>query len=160
MYQNGAKRPSGELIGPPGPIPSRGGAACILTLNDFVHRQELDGQTRLELVEHRSAGRVAPRAVKIDAGQHGHQLEPGKAAPARFRFAALEQRGTDSLSHVGRIDEKRPDLRGIPCGIQLGRVAMRTGTKYTIKTRDGKLVNVDASEIVPKTASKTNAPAL
>src|SRR5437879_4363403 len=56
---------------------------------------------------------------------------------------------------------RQPDLIRLKDGrALLGRVAMRTGTKYTIKTRDGKLVNVDASEIVPKTASKTNAPAL
>lgn len=56
---------------------------------------------------------------------------------------------------------RQPDLIRLKDGrALLGRVAMRSGTKYTIKTRDGKLVNIDASEIVPKTVTKTNAPAL
>src|SRR5882724_4138475 len=56
---------------------------------------------------------------------------------------------------------RQPDLIRLKDGrALLGRVAMRSGTKYTIKTREGKLVNVDASEIVPKLAGRTNAPAL
>ena len=56
---------------------------------------------------------------------------------------------------------RQPDLIRLKDGrALLGRVAMRSGTKYTIKTRDGKLVDLDASEIVPKAVSKTNGPAL
>jgi hypothetical protein len=33
----------------------------------------------------------------------------------------------------------------------LGRVATRIGTKYTIKTRAGQSVEVDAADILPKT---------
>jgi len=42
----------------------------------------------------------------------------------RFRFAALEQRGTDSLAR-GRIDENTPGSSRHPVRIQLCRVAMR-----------------------------------
>jgi hypothetical protein len=56
---------------------------------------------------------------------------------------------------------RQPDLIRLKDGrALLGRVAMRSGTKYTIKTRDGKMVSIDASEIVPKAVTKTNAPAL
>jgi hypothetical protein len=59
------------------------------------------------------------------------------------------------------VFDRQPDLIRLKDGrALLGRVAMRSGTKYTIKTRDGKLVSVDASEIIPKAATRTNAPAL
>ena len=49
---------------------------------------------------------------------------------------------------------RQPDLIRFKDGrVLLGRVALKLGTKYTIKTRDGKTVEVDATEILPKTTS-------
>ena len=48
---------------------------------------------------------------------------------------------------------RQPDLIRLKDGrALLGRVAMRTGTKCTLKTRDGKMVDVDAADILPKAA--------
>jgi len=48
--------------------------------------------------------------------------------------------------------DRQPDLIRLKDGRSLlGRIATRIGTKYTIKTRDGKLVEVDAADILPKT---------
>lgn len=56
---------------------------------------------------------------------------------------------------------RQPDLIRLKDGrILLGRVAMQSGANYTIRTREGKMVNVKASDILPKTPVTTNAPAL
>jgi len=56
---------------------------------------------------------------------------------------------------------RQPDLIRLKDGrALLGRVATRSGTKYTIKTRDGKLVPIDASEIAPKILTKTSGPSI
>ena len=48
--------------------------------------------------------------------------------------------------------DRQPDLIRLKDGRSLlGRIATRIGTKYTIKTREGKLVEVDAADILPKT---------
>ena len=48
---------------------------------------------------------------------------------------------------------RQPDLIRLKDGrALLGRVAMRTGAKCTLKTRDGKLVDVDAADILSKAA--------
>jgi hypothetical protein len=47
---------------------------------------------------------------------------------------------------------RQPDLIRLKDGrALLGRVASHVGTKYTIRTRDGWMVEVELSEIVPKT---------
>jgi hypothetical protein len=47
---------------------------------------------------------------------------------------------------------RQPDLIRLKDGrALLGRVASHVGTKYTIRTRDGKMVEVELSEILPKT---------
>jgi len=47
---------------------------------------------------------------------------------------------------------RQPDLIRLKDGrVLLGRVVTRVGTKYTIKTRDGKMFEVQAADILPKT---------
>lgn len=50
---------------------------------------------------------------------------------------------------------RQPDLIRLKDGrVMLGRVATRIGNKWTIKTRDGKMVEVDAADVLPKAEPK------
>jgi hypothetical protein len=52
---------------------------------------------------------------------------------------------------------RQPDLIRLKDGrVLLGRVAMKSGANYTIRTRDGKMVDVKAADILPKVAASTN----
>jgi hypothetical protein len=89
----------------------------------------------------------------------------GIAALALTLPAATQHgRPRSAAGEIGPLRDRDGNLLS-PGGLKdgralLGRVATRSGTKYTIKTRDGKLVAIDASEIAPKILTKTNSPAL